>query len=196
MNRLVVAMVFAAAMGLASSSSAADDAPAAPAAAAAAKPAAKAAAKKTAILAPAADIKWSPLMPNMADGPQVAFVKGSAKSKGWVSFFLKFPKDFNSGLHTHNSDYQAAVISGTMTNQMEGEADDKARQMGPGSWWFEPGMEKHFNRCVSADGCVVFVAVSGPFSFNPVGDAAKPDAAPAEAPKPDAAKPAAPEAPK
>src|SRR5713226_9453803 len=125
MNRLVVAMVFAAAMGLASSSSPANGAGAA------------AAAKKTAILTPAADIKWSSLLPNRPDGPQVAFVKGSANSKASVSFFINLPKDFNSGLHTHNSDYQVVVLSGTMTNQLEGEADDKAKQMGPGSWSYE-----------------------------------------------------------
>ena len=170
MKKILAVAVVGASLALSMSAFAAD-APAGAAPKAAAKPAA--AAKKTAKLVPVGDMKWSPLMPDMADGPQVAFVLGDPKSKGNVSFFLKMANNFNSGLHTHNSDYQATVVSGMFTNQLAGESDADAKQMGPGSWWWEPAKEPHLNRCVSADGCVVFVAVNGPFSFNPVKDMAK-----------------------
>ncbi len=164
MNRIAAGMVTIAALAFSTSAFSAD----APAGMAAKKPAT--AAKKTAKLVPVGDVKWGPLMPDMADGPQIAFVQGDAKAKGNVSFFLKLANGFNSGIHTHNSDYQAVVVSGIATNQLAGEADDTAKQMGPGSWWTEPAKEAHFNRCVSADGCVLFVAVNGPFSFVPVKD--------------------------
>lgn len=181
MNRIAAGMVTIAALAFSTSAFSAD----APAGTAAKKPAS--AAKKTAKLVPVGDVKWGPLMPDMADGPQIAFVQGDAKGKGNVSFFLKLPNGSNSGVHTHNADQQATVISGMVTNQLAGEADDTAKQMGPGSWWWQPAKEAHFNRCVSADGCVVFIAVNGPFSFIPVKDAkaAKMDdkkAAPAASP--------------
>jgi quercetin dioxygenase-like cupin family protein len=166
MKNVFAAALVAALAGVAFNAFAAD----APAPAAAAPLAAKVAAKpvkKTAILIPAADVKWESMAGAPEGGPQFAFVLGSMTGKTPASFFLKMPVGASSGLHTHTSDYQATVISGTVTDQLEGEADDTAKPMGPGSWWWQPAKEKHLNRCVSSEPCVVFVAVNGPFSFAP-----------------------------
>jgi len=120
---------------------------------------------KAMIVTPAADLKWTPLMPGNDAGPQVAFVKGDPK-KGPVAMFMKFPKGFNSGVHTHSSDYEASVIEGSPIHGAEGEEDAKA--MGPGSFFAQPGKVAHFDKCDSDGGCMIFVRFDGKFDFQPV----------------------------
>ena len=128
---------------------------------------------------PAADLKWDqPMGPN---GPSVAFVSGDAKSKGSTEFFFKFPAGFESGWHTHDGNYGAVVIKGTMTAQAQGDTADT--QLPVGSYFGEPAKKNHRNSCTKESECVIFVHSEKGFTFHPMTAEGKP----VPAPKADAA---------
>ncbi|HEY2900158.1 MAG TPA: cupin domain-containing protein [Polyangia bacterium] len=129
---------------------------------------------------PAADLKWEqPMGPNSLS---LAFVVGDAKSKGRTEFFLKFPGGFESGWHTHDGDYDATVVKGTMTAQAQGDAAETA--LPPGSFFGEPAKKNHRNSCTKDGECIIFVRAEKGFSFHPM----TPEGKPVPAPKADAAK--------
>src|SRR4051812_11468505 len=80
---------------------------------------------------PAGDLKWE--QPFGPSGPKLAFVSGDMK-KGPCSFFFKFPAGFDSGWHTHDADYTAVVLAGTMQNVEQG-AEAASHPLGVGSAW-------------------------------------------------------------
>ncbi|MDQ3301226.1 MAG: DUF4437 domain-containing protein, partial [Myxococcota bacterium] len=87
------------------------------------------------------DLKWSALVPEAGDkGPMVAVVWGDPAS-GPSGAFIKSPAGMVSPAHSHSADYHGVVIKGTLMNYA---ADDKApKEMGPGSYWMQPGGGNH-----------------------------------------------------
>ncbi|HVR63840.1 MAG TPA: DUF4437 domain-containing protein [Polyangia bacterium] len=131
------------------------------------------AASKPSSRMPAADLKWE--QPMGAGGPSVAFASGDGKSKGPAEFFLKFPAGFDSGWHTHDANYSAVVIKGTMTAQAQGDAEI---QLPSGSYFGEPGKKNHRNSCTKDSDCVIFVHSEKGFTFHPMTAEGKPAPAP------------------
>ena len=115
------------------------------------------------------DLKWTPISPAGDKGPQVSFVMGDDKTKGWVAFYLKLPAGFKPGPHTHTSDYCAVVIQGTM-HDWKTPGTDEGAAFGPGSGWCQPGGQPHDNECEasSKDGCISFITLPKGFDFKPV----------------------------
>ena len=131
--------------------------------AAKAKPAAKPAALVT--MAPD-DLKW---VPNPANAEvMMAVVKGDP-AKGAHAAFHKFKPGFDAGLHSHSSDFNIAVISGTLIAGPEGGPEKK---LPAGSFEYQPHGVKHTTKCDMGSECVIFVVASAKF-----------DLLPAEAPK-------------
>ncbi len=62
--------------------------------------------------------------------------------------------------HVHTADYQLVVIHGTMKHLSEGQAEDSAKPLKPGSYWFQPGGEAHSDLCL-VDECLVHIVWSG-----------------------------------
>lgn len=122
----------------------------------------------------AGDLKWE--QPMGPGGPSVAFVVGDPKSKGKAEFFLKFPGGFDSGWHTHDADYDAVVLKGTMTAQAQGEAAEV--QLPTGSFFGEPGKKNHRNSCAKGGECVIFCRSEKGFTFHPMTPEGKPAPAP------------------
>ena len=103
--------------------------------AAKAKPAAKAAS----LVATTPDqLKWVP-NPGAPNDVLMAVVRGDSE-KGAHSAFHKFKAGFKAPLHTHSSDLQLAVISGTIVTSTEGGPEKK---LPPGSYEFQPHTVKH-----------------------------------------------------
>jgi quercetin dioxygenase-like cupin family protein len=129
--------------------------------AAKAKPAAKAAAL---VVTTPDHLKWVP-NPGAPNDVQMAVVRGDSE-KGAHSAFHKFKAGFKAPLHTHSSDIQLAVISGTLVTSTEGGPEKK---LPPGSYAFQPHTVKHTTACdaASTDGCVVFTVSSGKFDLIP-----------------------------
>jgi quercetin dioxygenase-like cupin family protein len=66
---------------------------------------------------------------------------------------------FNKGVgrpHYHSSDYHLSLLQGTMKHWAEGEREEDAQPLGPGSYWFQPGNQVHTDACLT-DECLMFV---------------------------------------
>ncbi len=74
------------------------------------------------------------------------------------------PDNFETPLHTHSNAYHAIVIEGIVTNPMQGQ-NGKAREMGPGSYWFVPAGQAHSTACVSDSACKFYMHQQVPFDF-------------------------------
>lgn len=87
--------------------------------------------------------------------------------------FGKFPgtkdfgKDFLTPQHIHGNSYQAVVIQGTMINPVGNEDPKKAKRMGPGSYWYQPGNQVHTTGCVSKEPCIFYMHQPVAFNFVP-----------------------------
>jgi hypothetical protein len=129
---------------------------------------------------PVADVKWSPLDPKSPMGLQVSVVTGDM-AKGPVTFFLKLPAGAKSGVHGHNNEYFAVVISGAPQHDATGK---EGKPLAPGSTWFQPGKEMHHDACTGDKECVILLHYpKGGFDFLPGPVAAAPAPAPAPAKK-------------
>ena len=109
---------------------------------------------------PVETLKWF----DTGIGPMKAAVAYGDMSKGPYGVFLKFPGGFTSPAHYHTADYRAVVISGTIVNSEVGEADIA---MQVGSYWQQHGNTPHVTKCVSDEGCTVFLTQTGKFDFLP-----------------------------
>ena len=107
---------------------------------------------------PVQDLKWF----DTGIGPMRAAVAYGDMSKGPYGVFLKFPGGFSSPVHHHSDDYRAVVVAGTIVNSEVGETDIT---MEPGSYWQQRGKVKHVTKCISPDGCTVFLTQRGKFDF-------------------------------
>ena len=126
---------------------------------------AKPAAKPASLVAATPDqLKWVP-NPGAPNDVQMAVVRGDSE-KAAHSAFHKFKAGFKAPLHTHSSDMQLAVISGTLVTSTEGGPEKK---LPPGSYEFQPHTVKHTTACdaASTDGCVIFAVSSGKFDLIP-----------------------------
>jgi uncharacterized protein DUF4437 len=122
---------------------------------------------KDAVSTPSKDQKWTPLDPKAGDkGPQVSVVFGDMKKKAPIGFFLKIPKDFKPGPHTHASDDYAVVVSGKAHN-FPAPGTDEGPAVDPGGSWFQPGGKPHDNHCEAGSECVIFVYMPNGFDIKP-----------------------------
>jgi quercetin dioxygenase-like cupin family protein len=119
-------------------------------------------------LVPAASLAYKPIDPSKPGGPEVALVTGDLESGG--GFFLKLPPGSKSGLHTHSSDYHAVVVGGAPKHWIAGE-EKKAKPLGVGSYWFQPGTQPHGDECTGTEPCVLYLVVMGKFDFAPAPNA-------------------------
>ena len=97
-------------------------------------------------------------------GPIQGAVAYGDMGKGPYGIFLKFPGGFSTPAHHHSAEYRAVVVAGTIVNSEVGETDIT---MQPGSYWYQRGKVGHVTKCISDEGCTVFLTQSGKFDFLP-----------------------------
>lgn len=68
---------------------------------------------------------------------------------------FRVPAGGESPMHTHTSDYWAAMVSGTESAR-EKVADVPMKVL-PGSTWYQPAKAPHVNKCMGPEECVFFV---------------------------------------
>ena len=154
---MMVALLFSAGAALAADAPA--PAPVAPAAPVTASGAA------TASVTPVAAIAWQPLNPKNPAGVQMAVVHGDVPN-GPVSFFMKFPPGSASPQHAHTNDYYGVVVSGTPGHGAT--ADAAATPLTAGAWWYQPGLQFHYDRCLGPDAWVLRLTFpAGGFDYVP-----------------------------
>jgi anti-sigma factor ChrR (cupin superfamily) len=114
----------------------------------------------------AADQPWSPANPAEPDGPERVVLAGDASS-GPVRALMRFPVGYDSGIHTHPGDYDAAVVTGLA---LHGPAVDGLIELPPGSWWAQPAAQPHVHVCGQPDGaCTLIIAMDGPLEMRASG---------------------------
>lgn len=97
-------------------------------------------------------------------GPWVAAVQGDSSKEAFTAY-LKLSAGGDSGWHTHNADYSGVVIEGAPTHQDQGGKEVK---MSAGQSWTSKAGVNHRNTCTGKKDCIIFMAVRGPMSFNPM----------------------------
>lgn len=114
----------------------------------------------TAVLIPAADLKWTdvPEFP----GVQMAVLEGDPAT-GAGHFLIKLKDGFVAPLHHHTSDHFVTVLSGTMSFTVDG----KETLLPAGSFFVFKGKKEHVTRCVSGADCVLSVDVRGKWDVVP-----------------------------
>ena len=134
---------------------------------------AKAATKKaaaTAVIWPAADLKWA----DLAGGPpgiKIVDLWGD-HTKGAYGALTKFPAGFAAPLHTHTSTMNIVVVSGTFIHTPEGKPEVR---LGPGSYLKQLGGHyRHMTACDKASECIIFSESAGKFDIKMVEESKEP----------------------
>ena len=109
---------------------------------------------KQMIVVPFDVAQFGPLDPAHPSGNQSSVLWGDPM-KGPSAMLVKFKKGV-SALHYRSSDYHLTVLQGTMKHWAEGQREEDAKPLGPGSYWFQPANLSHADACLT-DGCLTFV---------------------------------------
>jgi len=116
----------------------------------------------------ASQLKWVDV-PD-AKGVQEAVLWGDP-AKGAHGSQNKFAAGIELPLHTHTGSMRGVVLSGTLVITPEG---GKAAELGPGSYFFEPGGMNHTTSCKAGADCVVYRHMSAAFDMKTVAAPKKP----------------------
>ena len=117
----------------------------------------------TSTLVVAADVSWSLMDEGIPEGPELAVLAGDLSGESRV--MMRFPPGFHSGLHTHTSDYTAAVVTGTHGH---GPTEQGLTALQPGSAILQAGGEAHADACSGGDPCILVLDLHGAFDFVPM----------------------------
>jgi quercetin dioxygenase-like cupin family protein len=128
------------------------------------KPAGKKPAAAHVILTPG-DLKWGPAPPVLPAGAQVAVLDGDPFKPGVFTLRLKFPDGYKIPAHTHPTDENIVVVSGTFKAGMgETFKESELHEFPAGSFLKMPKKMQHF---AAAKGeVVVQIYGAGPFVVN------------------------------
>lgn len=98
------------------------------------------------------------------DGVMTAVVWGDPAT-GPHKAFHKFTPGFTAPLHTHSSNNEIVVISGTMA--MIGE-DGVEMQFPAGSFYTQSNTVRHVTRCMEGAPCLVYLEADAKWDIKPV----------------------------
>jgi hypothetical protein len=110
-----------------------------------------------AVVARYEDARFVPVDPARPELAQVAVLRGDPAA-GPSSMLMRMPRT-QGVLHYHTSDYELVLVEGRMKHTFE-QDEARAPELGPGSYWFQPGREPHADSCLT-DVCVMFITWSG-----------------------------------
>jgi hypothetical protein len=117
-----------------------------------------AASKRSMIVTPFAQVEFKAVDPKRANGPQLAVLRGNPDT-GPSSMLMRLFRG-TGPMHVHSSDYDLVLIEGRMKQWAQGETEQQAQLLEPGSYLFQPGNEPHVGSCLS-DECLMYVQWSG-----------------------------------
>ena len=121
------------------------------------------------------ELKWGPAPAVFPAGAQMAVLHGDPSKTSMFTVRLKMPSGYTIAPHTHPTDENVTVISGTFKVGM-GKKVDKANMLtlGAGGFVVAPANEAHYAEAVGAT--VVQVHAMGPFALTYVNPADMPKA--------------------
>jgi quercetin dioxygenase-like cupin family protein len=100
---------------------------------------------------PAGELVFGPIAPGSP--VQVAELWGD-RTQGEHGMLLKIPAGFEAGLHSHTGDYHAINLQGTWVHTL---ADGQTKELPPGSYVAQPGMQDHNDVCKGPSDCILFI---------------------------------------
>lgn len=129
-----------------------------------------------------ADVKWGDAPPVLAPGAKFAVLYGDPSKPALFIIRLKLPNGYKIAPHTHPTDENVTVLSGSFVMGMGDKVDAaKAKPYGAGSFLVTPAKNSHY---ASAKGeTIVEVSAMGPFAINYINPADDPMAKAAPAKK-------------
>ncbi|MGQ0659747.1 DUF4437 domain-containing protein [Sphingosinicella sp.] len=110
------------------------------------------------VVVPGGEARFAPIDPARPDGAAIAVLRGDPAA-GPSDMLLRIGRG-EGRLHVHSADYRLVVPSGTMRHRAADQAGETA-DLGPGSYWFQPGGVAHADSCLSEQ-CVMFISWTGP----------------------------------
>jgi quercetin dioxygenase-like cupin family protein len=105
-------------------------------------------------------LAWAPLDASNASSPQTATLWGDSKTAA-SGVLIKLPAGNATFWHIHRFDYHGVVIAGTVDNLESGK---QSKELPPGSYWMQPGGNKHTTNCkAGGPECLVYAHFMGAF---------------------------------
>jgi quercetin dioxygenase-like cupin family protein len=126
-------------------------------------------------------IKWGDAPPVFNKGAKMAVLYGDPSKSGLFIVRLKVPANYKIMPHTHPTDENVTVVSGSFAVGMGDKLDPKAKAMPAGSFFSMPANMHHY--AFSTKETIVEVSAMGPFQItyvDPKDDPSKAGAAPAK----------------
>jgi uncharacterized RmlC-like cupin family protein len=118
------------------------------------------ASQKKSVAASADTLSWSDFSPQRP-GVKVAQVSGDRFTGGWKGF-VRYPPGTKAALHSHGSDLELVVVSGSFRF---GDSAETEKSYGPGSYIFIPAGMPHTNS--TTEDALLFEAQPGKFDTKP-----------------------------
>jgi quercetin dioxygenase-like cupin family protein len=138
--------------------------------------AATASAQKSDAAASGSNFKWGPAPAVFPAGAQMAVLGGDPSGNGLFTVRLRMPDGYKIAPHTHPTDENVTVISGTFRVGM-GDKLDKKGMLALHSGGFVTALANHAHYAVASGETIVQVHAMGPFALTYVNPADMPKAA-------------------
>jgi len=130
-------------------------------------------AEDQAMIAQGGAFKWGPAPPTVPKGAQLAVLYGDPTKDGPFVIRLKFPSGYKIPAHSHPSDENVTVISGTLNFSMGDKLDPKKGEaLRPGGFIHMPKGMHHYGW--ASGETVIQINGAGPFVINYVNAADDP----------------------
>ena len=127
----------------------------------------------THVLLTPAQIQWGAGPPQLPKGARLAVLSGNPGAAGPFTIRLKFPAGYKIAPHSHPTDENVAVLSGTFSLGMGDKFDPKVMKTLPaGGYALLPSGMNHF--ASTRTGAIVQIHGMGPFVINYVNPADDP----------------------
>ncbi|HEV8117170.1 MAG TPA: cupin domain-containing protein [Thermoanaerobaculia bacterium] len=120
-----------------------------------------------------AEAKWGPAPPFVPPGAQIAVLSGNPMAAESYTVRLKFPANYAIAAHSHPTDENVAVVSGTLYMGMGDKLDKQAgHAVAPGGYALMPAKANHY--AFTKEPVTIFLYGIGPVEFNYVNPADDP----------------------
>ena len=130
---------------------------------------------KSHVISAVKDAQWGPAPPMLPPGAEIAVLAGNPMGTSAYTVRLKFPANYAIPAHSHPTDENVTVISGTFSMGMGDKLDPaKSKAFPAGSFAVAPAKVNHFAFAKGA--AIVEVSAIGPFAMtyvNPADDPTK-----------------------
>lgn len=105
---------------------------------------------------------FRPLVASSPTGPNIVVLEGDPSRDASVALF-RYTHGYAGSrtLHTHTATYRSVLIEGEMKHWDENGSEETATILRPGSYWRQPGGERHADHCLT-DHCLALVTFEGP----------------------------------